>query len=173
MLAAMLRASRYAAVAALVVIAAMIAVLLWPRRDGRLDSGEVVVASDAPRVIDTPLGPATLAPGTRATVRASASPAAVYIEVEVGEVSLGSDVLRAGQRGAFGDRIARRRLGPQIRVRIVAIHDANLDAMLLPSGSAKTFVISRTVESAPDVRPGDQVTLTVSPDEHEVFVISR
>jgi len=150
------------AIAALVVIAAMIAVLVWPRHP----------AGDASRVIDTPLGPVTLAPGSHVTVRVSQSPAAVYIRVDAGEATLGSDVVHAGERRELGDRMARRRLGPQVVARVVDLEGATLDATVIPFGIAKRFVVSRTAEIAADVRPGDVVTLTLSPDEHEVFVIA-
>ncbi len=87
--------------------------------------------------------------------------------MQVGEVAFGADVLRAGHESSSAI------LGPRIRARIASVHDANLDATLIPSRIAKSFVISRTVENPPDVRPGDEVTLIVSPDEHEVFVIQR
>jgi hypothetical protein len=174
---------RTAAIAALVVAIAMIAVLLLlPRQrhdDGALvraedhtriaDSDAVVVAVKR-RVVDTPIGVVTLAPATRALIRATSSPAALYVDVIAGEATIGAEVLRAGARGVYGDRMARRRLGPRVVVELLRIDARRLEARLA-SGETKSYVVSSTVAIETRAARGDTVELILSPDEHEVFVV--
>jgi hypothetical protein len=188
------RRSRTAVIAAVVVAIAMVIVLLLgvrphhavdfavvtPERNGRvvtggertaLAAGGTTIAASRPHVVDTPLGQVTLAAGTRAVLRASESPAALYVEVIAGEASFGGEVLGAGQRAAYGDWFARRRLGPRVVVEVVD-RDAQRLAGRLGSGELRTYVVSSS--AALDVRaePGERVQLILSPSEREVLVVT-
>jgi len=183
------RARRVAAIAGLAVAVAMIVVLLLRPRprisytpppaaaehgtrfSAVLDDTTPALAPiDDTRVVGTPLGPVVLAPHTQATVRAWAVPAALYIEVTAGSATFAGQTLRAGERAAFGDMVARRRLGPRAVVRILALDARQLEASL-PSGSSKRFKLSTAAEIAPGVKVGDRVELVLSPSETEVFYV--
>jgi hypothetical protein len=186
--------SRTAAIAAVIVVVAMIAVLLvrprhrdddtaivTPESDGRVNAagdrttladGGTVIASADRHIVDTPVGPVVVAKDTRALLRASASPPALYVEVIAGEATVGDEHLRAGQRAAYGDAGARHRLGPRVVVELLRLDAHRLEARL-PSGETKAYVVSMTVAIEAAVERGDNVELVLSPDEHEVFVIRR
>ena len=190
------RARRVAASAAVVVLVAMVVALLLRPRDDTPPSPRMVVTlepnsraitvaerttlydggiavrapDDEVRTIDTPIGAVSLAPGTRATLRASSAPAALYVEVSAGEATVAREVLQSGQRATFGDRIAARRLGPRVVVTLLRIDGARLEARL-PSGATQNFALSRTVDVSGFSR-GDRVELILSPNETEVFVVA-
>jgi hypothetical protein len=137
-----------------------------------LSDGAIQVATtiDAEHVVDTPVGPVHVAPGSHVVVRANLAPPALYVEVTSGTATVGNEALHADQRGAYGDRIARRRLGPRLVVHIDAVDARHLEATL-PAGAHRTFVMSRTVRLDAPATPGDTVELIVSPDESEVFFV--
>lgn len=192
------RARRVAAVAAVVVAVAMI-VALWLRpRDMDVPASPHVIVTlepgsramtvedrttlyeggiavrapdDGVRTIDTPIGSVALMPGTRATLRASSAPAALYVEVSAGQATVTGEILRSGQRGTYGDRIAGRRLGPRVVVTILRIDGARLEARL-PSGTTQNFLLSQTVEISGALSRGDRAELILAPNENEVFVIA-
>jgi hypothetical protein len=188
---------RTAALAAAVVIAAVIVVLLVRPRGATPDRSTIVAHEPGARAftvgdhtilsvggavietragerhtIDTPLGPVALAPATRVTLRSSAVPPALYIDVATGEATVAGEVLPAGERRAFGDLAARRRLGPRITVRILQLDARRLEAEL-PSGAHATYVVSTSAEIDPGLGRGDTAELVLSPSEKEVFVIRR
>jgi hypothetical protein len=184
---------RTAAIAgSIVAVAMVIALLLLPRREhpgativvdprSRVvtagdrttlsDGGiHVVTAAEAEHVVDTPIGPVHVAPGSQAVLRANLSPPALYVEVTAGTATIGNEILHADQRGAYGDRITRRRLGPRIVVVIDTVDSRHLEATI-PSGARRTFVMSRTVKLEAPATQGNTVELILSPDENEVFFV--
>jgi hypothetical protein len=130
----------------------------------------IVAPDDRGTVVETPVGPVSLAARTRVTIRVSAEPAAMFVGVDAGAATIGQQTLRDGEGLELGDVAARRHLGPRIGATILRV-DGNHLEVRTATDAMKELILSRNVEIDTPMTIGAEVTLILAPNQSEVFVV--